>query len=205
VVTEAIGRAERLLLAGEAERALATLKSAWLQRRDMRLISVAQRALAQAPSTFAHLATTAAAQFATLEQQIAARHWSAARSTYEHTLSDLGIAASAVPIGGWEQIDARIKAGLAQEAEAETAHVEAATALAQGHPNAAVELLKRFLVTELPRHVALPLILVREQAMVALLTRGEGSPEALASVRAQRMALEQVTSGEEARSTEHTA
>jgi pilus assembly protein CpaF len=40
VVAEAIGRAERLLLAGEAERALATLKSAWIQRRDMRLISV---------------------------------------------------------------------------------------------------------------------------------------------------------------------
>ena len=90
------------------------------------------------------------------------------------------------------------------EAEAEAAHIEAATALAQGHPNAAVELLKRFAITELPRHVALPLILVREQAMTALLARGEGSHDALASVRAQRMALEQITSAEEARSMEHT-
>ena len=53
---------------------------------------------------------------------------------------------------------------------------EAATALAQGHPNVAVELLKRFPVTELPRHVALPLILVRERAMIALLARGGGAP-----------------------------
>jgi pilus assembly protein CpaF len=204
VVAEAIGRAERLLLAGEAERALATLKSAWIQRRDMRLISVAQRALAQAPSTFAAMTNSAAAQCAALEHQIAARQWRMARSVYDQLLSDLGIAASAAPIGGWEQIDARIKAGLAQEAEAEAAQNEAATALAQGHPNAAVELLKRFRVTELPRHVALPLILVREQAMTALLTRGEGSHDALASVRAQRMALEQVTSVDEAGSMEHT-
>ena len=205
MVTEAISRAERLLLAGEAERALATLRSAWIQRRDMRLISVAQRALAQAPSTFAAMTDTAALQYAALEHQIEAKRWRVARGTYDQLLSDLGIAASAVPLGGWEQLDARIKAGLAQEAEAEAAQSEAATALAQGHPNAAVELLKRFAITELPRHVALPLILVREQAMTALLTRGEGSHDALASVRAQRIALEHVTSTDEAASTEQTA
>ena len=205
VVAEAISRAERLLLAGEAERALATLKSAWVQRRDMRLISVAQRALAQAPSTFAALPRSAAAQYAALDQpDRSTSAGSAARSAYEQLLSDLGIAASAVPVGGWEQLDARIKAGLAQEAEAEAAQHEAATALAQGHPNVAVELLKRFAITELPRHVALPLILVREQAMTALLARGEGSHDALASVRAQRIALEQVASADEAESTEHT-
>jgi hypothetical protein len=157
---------------------------------------VAQRALAQTPSKITLLAPHTTAQFATLEHQIAARHWSAARTTYDDILSDLGNAAAAIPTGGWEQIEAQIKAGLAQEAEAAAAQIEAATALAQGHPNAAVELLKRFLVTELPRHVALPLILVREQAMVALLARGEGSPEALASVRAQRVALEQAASSD---------
>src|SRR6266511_3097210 len=49
VVADAIARAEGLLLAGEADRALATLKSAWVQRHDLRLISLAQRAIAQSP------------------------------------------------------------------------------------------------------------------------------------------------------------
>jgi hypothetical protein len=46
-------------------------------------------------------------------------------------------------------------------------------------------------VTELPGHIALPLIRVRERAMEALGARGEGSQEALRTVRAQRTALEQ--------------
>jgi hypothetical protein len=157
----------------------------------MRLISVAQRALAQAPGKFAEITSAATTQFKELERLMAAKRWSVARSAYEQLLADLGIAAAAVPTGGWEQVDARIRAGLAQEAEAEEARMEAETALAQSHPNAAVDLLKRFTVTDMPRHVALPLIRVREQAMEALIARGEGSHEALFSVRAQRMALEQ--------------
>jgi pilus assembly protein CpaF len=191
VVAEAMSRAERLLLAGESERALATLRSAWVQRRDMRLISGAQRALAQSPTKFASLATEATAQYTVLQHYVQNKQWRAARTGYEQLLSDLGIAAAAVPTGGWEQLDMRIKTGLAQEAEAEEVRMEADTALAQGHPNAAVDLLKRFTAADLPRHVALPLIAVRERAMEALLSRGDGSLEALATVRAQRVALEQ--------------
>ncbi len=190
-VAEASSRAERLLLAGEAERALATLRSAWVQRRDMRLISLAQRAIAQSPGTFAAVAAAAEAQYESLHQEVQHKRWRAARSAYERLLSDLGHAAAAVPAGGWEQLDARIRTGLAQEAEAEGARSEAETALAQGHPNVAVDMLKRFALSDLPRHVALPLIRVRERAMAALLARGEGSQEALLTVRTQRLALEQ--------------
>ncbi len=94
-------------------------------------------------------------------------------------------------MGGWEQIEARIRAGLAQEAQAEAARIEAETALSQGHPNAAIDILKPFIITELPRQIALPLLRVRERAMEALRARGEGSEEALRTVRAQRPALEQ--------------
>lgn len=191
VVAEAMGRAERLLLASEAERALATLKSAWAQRRDMRLITIAQRSIAQAPARFNSMLQEAEALFAGLDQLMAAKRWPDARAAYESLLDDLGRAAAAAPTGGWESVDARIRAGLTQEAEAEEARLEATTALRQGHPNAAVEILKRFVISELPRHVALPLIRVREQAMDALLARGEGSHEALSSVRAQRIAMEQ--------------
>jgi hypothetical protein len=200
VVAEAMGRAERLLLASEAERALATLRSAWAQRRDMRLISLAQRAIAQTPGRFTAITEAAARQFTELERLMALKHWGEARSAYDTLLADLGSAAAAIPTGGWEQLDARIRAGLTQEAEAEEGRIEAETALAQGHPNAAVDILKRFAVGELPRRVALPLIRVREQAMAALHTRGEGSAEALQTVRAQRIALEDAATqaGEEA-------
>ncbi len=190
VVAEAISRAERLLLAGESERALATLKSAWVQRRDMRLITVAQRAIAQAPSKFAQVAAEAAVAYTVLQQLMQTKQWGASRTALDQLLADLGQAAAAVPTGGWEQVDERIRVGLAQEAEAEEARIEAETALAQGHPNAVVDILKRFSVTDLPRHVALPLIMVREQAMAALLARGEGSEEALHTVRTQRMAIQ---------------
>src|SRR6266545_4486890 len=185
VVAEAISRAERLLLAGESERALATLKSAWVQRRDMRLITVAQRAIAQAPSKFAQVAAEAAVAYTVLQQLMQTKQWGASRTALDQLLADLGQAAAAVPTGGWEQVDERIRVGLAQEAR-----IEAETALAQGHPNAVVDILKRFSVTDLPRHVALPLIMVREQAMAALLARGEGSEEALHTVRTQRMAIQ---------------
>jgi pilus assembly protein CpaF len=191
VVAEAIGRAERLLLAGEAERALASLTSAWAQRRDMHLIAIAQRALAQMPANFAALNGAALAPSVDLERLMAARRWGAARTVYEYLLADLGAAAAAVPMGGWEQVEARIRAGLAQEAEAEAARGEAEVALQHGDPNAAVDILKRFTVTELPRQIALPLIRLREQAMETLSVRGEGSPEALRTVRTQRLALEQ--------------
>lgn len=119
-----------------------------------------------------------------------AREWAQARTSYEQLLEELGIAAAAMPSGGWEPIDERIKQGLAQEQDAEAATIEARTALAQGHPNAAVEMLRRFVVADLPAQVALPLLKVREAAMERLLADGEGSAAALETVRQQRIALE---------------
>jgi hypothetical protein len=191
VIGEAISRAERLLLANEAERALATLRSAWVERRDTRLISVAQRALAQSPAAFQALSATAAVQVSELEQLMAARHWGPARAAYDQLLSDLGTAAAVAPIDGWEAIGSRISAGLALEAEAAVACEEAGRAVADRQPQTALELLKRFHVAELPTSLARSLLRAREQAMAALLERGEGSDEALRTVRAQRLALEQ--------------
>jgi hypothetical protein len=195
-IAQAMSRAEQLLLAGEAERALATLKGAWVQRRDMRLISLAQRALAQSPTKFENLTAAADSQRTHVDAQIAARRWCAAHSAMEHLLADLGMAAAAAPIGGWEAVEEQINTGLAQEAEAEAAQIEAQAMVERGQPQAAIDLLKRFSATELPRHVAVPLITVRERALAALLTCGEGSADALATVRAQRMALEQAQADE---------
>ena len=186
-VADALVRAERLLAAGQAERALAALTTAWPERRDVRLLALAQRALSQAPE----LKTDAATQVAKLEHQLKEKHWQAARTIYEQILSNLVVAAAAAPAGGWEPIHERITAGLAREAEAERAQVEANAALAQGQPGAALAILKGVPIGELASERALTLTRLREQALEALFARGEGSAEALSSVRAQRVAYEQ--------------
>lgn len=161
------------------------------QRDPLAFSRVAREALGQAPDRFTAMVADAATQYAGLEQHVQAMRWAAAREAYTTLIADLGRAAAAVPPGGWEALDARIAAGLRLEDDATATCADAATALRQGHPQLAVELLTRFTVAELPRQIALPLIRVREQALQALRDRGEGSVEALATVRAQRQALEQ--------------
>ena len=63
-------------------------------------------------------------------------------------------------------------------------------ALAQGQPGAALAILKGVPTAELAPEPALILTRLREQALEALFARGEGSAEALSSVRAQRVAYE---------------
>lgn len=197
VVSNATQRASRHLLANEAARAMATLRSAWLQRRDGRLITAAQQALAQLPAGFAEERAQAASGQAELLRLVERKRWRAARQQYEGLMGDLALAASAAPTGGWDVVEAEIRAGLAQEGDAEEARIEAETALAQRQPRAAIDVLARFTAADLPLAVALPLIRVREAAMEQLLTLGQGSEAAASSVRAQRQALEQALVAEQ--------
>ena len=186
-IANAITHAERLLQAGAGERALAALATAWAERRDARLLALAQRALAQLPERTAN----ATSQMTMLEHYLADNNWRAARTMYEQLQADLALAAALAPAGGWEPIYERITASLAREAEAERAQAEATAALAQNQPGAALAILKAVPIGELAPERALALVRLREQALAALFARGEGSTEALASVRAQRLALEQ--------------
>jgi pilus assembly protein CpaF len=197
VVADAIGRANMHILASEAERAMATLRGAWMQRRDGRLITSAQQALALLPGGFAEERAHGAELRAEVERLIKVRRWKSARQRYDELLAELTMAAAAAPTGGWEAIEQAIRAGQARELDAEEARIEAETAIRQGQPRVAVDILGRFSSTELPVAVALPLIRVREQAMERLIQLGQGSAEALSTVRAQRMALEQALLNEQ--------
>jgi Flp pilus assembly CpaF family ATPase len=196
VVADATLRAGRHLMAGEAERALATLRAAWVQRRDIRLVMSAQQALAQTPGSFVSERATALALRAEIEQLTRTRRWKPARQAYESMLADLALAAAAAPTGGWDQVEEVIRAGLAQDADAEEARLEAETAIRQGQPRVAVDILSRFTISDLPVATALPLIRVREAAMDRLFAQGQGSDAALRTVRAQRAALEQALAAE---------
>lgn len=196
VVADATAQAARHLLAGEAERALAILRAAWLQRRDARLITSVQQALAQAPGSFAQERADAATIRGDVERLLHARRWAAARRSYDTLLADLALVAAAAPTGGWSAVEEALRAGLAQDADAEEARVEAETAIRQGQPRVAVDVLSRFAISDLPVTTALPLIRVREVAMDLLLAQGQGSEAALTTVRAQRAALEQALAAE---------
>ncbi|MBO9364033.1 MAG: Flp pilus assembly complex ATPase component TadA [Roseiflexus sp.] len=189
-VADAISRAQTHTLAGEPERALATLRNAWLQRRDPRLIGAAQDALNQAPGMFASLIQQADAESAALQRLMASNRWRDARLAFDAIMTDLALAAHAAPPGGWEAVEALIRQGIAAELAAEEARIEAERALDQGQARLAVDMLARFTPSDLPLSIALPLIRVREQAMEQLVKAGQGSAAALATVRAQRRALE---------------
>jgi len=189
-VADAISRAQTHTLAGEPERALATLRTAWLQRRDPRLIGAAQDALNQAPGMFAGLIQQADAESAALQRLMASNRWRDARLAFDAIMTDLALAAHAAPPGGWEAVEALIRQGIAAELAAEEARIEAERALDQGQARLAVDMLVRFTPSDLPLSIALPLIRVREQAMEQLVKAGQGSAAALATVRAQRGALE---------------
>jgi len=189
-VADAISRAQTHTLAGEPERALATLRTAWLQRRDPRLIGAAQDALNQAPGMFASLIQQADTESAALQRLMASNRWRDARLAFDAIMTDLALAAHAAPPGGWEAVEALIRQGIAAELAAEEARIEAERALDQGQARLAVDMLARFTPSDLPLSIALPLIRVREQAMEQLVKAGQGSAAALATVRAQRGALE---------------
>lgn len=190
-VADALARAEQLLQAGAGERALAALAGAWAERRDARLLALAQRALAQAPDVLAGLTETGKHKIEALERLVERRNWRVAQSLYHELQADLALAAATAPAGGWEPIHERITAGLARDAEAERAQSEATAALGQNQPSIALAFLKTVPIGELAPERALTLTRLREQALAALFVRGEGSAEALSSVRAQRVAYEQ--------------
>ncbi len=189
-VADAIARAHTHTLAGAPERALAALRSAWVQRHDPRLIGAAQDVLSQAPGIFAGAIEQATAEGTALQRLIKANRWRDARLALDAIMSDLVIAAHATPPGGWETVETHIRQGIAAETAAEEARIEAERALEQGHPRLAVDMLARFALSNLPVTIALPLIRVRERAMEQLVQAGQGSDATLATVRAQRQALE---------------
>jgi pilus assembly protein CpaF len=191
LVEDALSRADRLLLQGEWSRALATLTGAWEQRRDHRLLNAAQRALSIDAAQLAQEQQAAHIYVDRMQQLIDARRWPKAQAAYNELTINLQHAAAAAPVGGWEGIEATIRDGLRLHKEAERACAEADTALRQGHPHVAIEVLRPFVALELALEQALQLVSMRERAHSDLLERGEGAPHMLESVRAQRRSLQE--------------
>lgn len=201
IVQDALTRAEHLLQRSEVERALATLRAAWLHRHDDRLLNMAQLTLGQDQACFAALMADGEAQGATLRQLIADRRWTDAHVLWTQICADLAHAAIAAPVGGWHTIDTEIREGLALNTAVTAACSEAELALQSREARAAMDVLKPFVDADLPADTALTIVRLREQAMRVLLDSGQGSATSLETIIARREALEREVA--QASSTRH--
>ncbi|HMO56341.1 MAG TPA: ATPase, T2SS/T4P/T4SS family [Roseiflexaceae bacterium] len=189
-VATALQRAEQLLAAGDAERALATLQRAWQHRRDPQLRAAAVRTLSQTPRPIAGLQTMSAAACARLELLADTRCWRAAAQLQAEYARDLALVAAAG--AEWDPLEYRIHQGVSAEEQAEQAAAAAATALACHEPYEAVLALNRCRSTSdlVAPATELRLLQLREAALIELERRGEGAPGALDALQARRSALE---------------
>jgi pilus assembly protein CpaF len=188
----AVRRAEELLVAGEADRALVTVGEAWRTRQDPALLGLAQRALERAPDRYDALRAEAQLRYAALEDLIERREWVAARASHDEIYARVALAAACAPSEGWSLVDERIAEGLAAEGAAADVCAEVERALTHDEPRVALELVNRTRSTE---HLLSPLTVaellrLRENALARLERRGDGGANAATVVRERRLALE---------------
>lgn len=189
-IAEALQRAEQHLRAGAGLRAVATMADTWHERRDPRLLDLAQQALALEPESFGAQLAEAEQLRASLQVAIVERRWPDARRELARLGGELAFAAAAAPVEGWAQAAATIEAGLAQHAAARRACDAAELALGAGRPRDAQARVTGIAVELLPSDLARRVLAVREHALAELVGAGEGSSRALEAVRAQLSALE---------------
>ena len=189
-VAEALQRAEQHLRAGAGLRAMATMADTWRERRDPRLLDLAQQALALEPAAFEEQHARAERLRKSLDASIATRRWVDARRELTLLGDELALAAAVAPGEGWEKAGAAIEAGLAQHAAARRACDAAELALGAGRPRDAQSHVTGLQVELLPSELARRVLQIREHALAELVGAGEGSLRALEAVRAQMSALE---------------
>ncbi len=186
-----LAQAERLLAAGESERALSTLRSIWAIQPDRRALDLAQRLIDQQPSRFHQLHVDAHSQRDLLAAMIVERRWADAQALYNAQVADISGSAAAALVDGWNELATRLRAGAAQEEQAVRLRTAAITALRQNQPRTALDLLNPLTTYEsiLSPDLTRDILDVREAALTELLARGEASPAALRLVRERRQAL----------------
>jgi pilus assembly protein CpaF len=192
VVRSAMQRAEQLLAAGEAERALVMLGDAWRVRHDSTLLDLARRAIERTPERFDAVRMQAAHASAILDELLEQRRWNAAGHQLNDIMASVALAAAAAPLAGWAAVEERIRIGRTAEAMASRIGDDAHRALERGDPRDALELLARTRPTEhlLASEVVATLLQLRETALGALHASGAGEAHAVRVVRERRLALE---------------
>ena len=191
--TEAIARAATATLAGDNGQALAILRRAWRDRHDERLVAAARHAIELDADQALALAEMSRSVEAEVGAALVARRWPDARAAHATVLADVALVAAHAPVGGWEALDAAIKAGEARDQQALANIAAARLALTQGRARDAADLLAYTDPRRLSTAVARDTLTTRRTALSALRDAGELGAEALAPVEAELEALEGAT------------
>lgn len=187
-VEQALTRADRLIRDGQPERALAVLRGAWANRHDMRLLTLARKALGNDHAALAR-AEHVRTRYHIIEELASALRWEDARIAYDDLLSDLKYAAAWAPSSGWDELGLRIDAGIGYERAAQQAITTAEVSLGANEPASALARVREYDLAHLTLGSQHAMLAIRERALHILVERGEGSAQALESIRRQRTAL----------------
>ncbi len=183
-VEDALTRASQAVAGGQVELALATLRRAWADRRDHKLVGAAARALEVEPERMAAAAAQSLAAAEAIEAQLAQRLWGAAQARLDEIQRDLVLVAAISPAGRWEALGATIAAGLEADREVFARATRARQALEHGtHAREVIEILGADETNRISPEAALAALAVRRDAMTRLVAAGEASQLALDAVQ----------------------
>jgi Flp pilus assembly CpaF family ATPase len=182
-VDDALTRAGQSIAGGNVDLALATLRRAWAERHDHKLINATARALEVRPERMAAAAAQSLAIAEAIEALLERRAWGEARARLDDVLSDLVLVAAISPAGRWEILGDAVTAGMDRDRDIFVRAGRAQLALEHGtHAREVIDLLGADETNRVSPEAARAALMVRRDAMTQLVAAGEASQLALDAI-----------------------
>ncbi|MEI8167835.1 MAG: ATPase, T2SS/T4P/T4SS family, partial [Chloroflexales bacterium] len=184
-VEDALVRAQQAVQSGQIELALATLRRAWVERHDPRLVTAAAYALETDSERMAAAAAASDAVGVEIDALLRRRQWGEARLRLEQAQADLVLTAATFPAGRWEALRAVVDQGQEADREVLERAGRARRALDSGTDSYEVlVLLGREHGDRISSEAARFAVTVRRDALRVLVDRGEVEPRLLDAAEA---------------------
>lgn len=198
-IEDALGIAAQAVSAGQLDIAISTLRRAWAERRDVRLIQAAARALEQVPGRMEMEVEITSELAEKIERLLRRRRWTEAESLWDEAQTDLVRVATLVPAGRWEAMADIILTGKQYDRDLFERVRRARTALEQGqHPQEVVALLGADTSERVSPEAALAAETVRRDAITLLVQRDEASTDALEMTLARLQLIQEMAEARDA-------
>lgn len=196
LVSTALNRAEPLLSSGQPLRALEPLKDAWSQRRDGKLLQMAQRVLVLLPQLRQEVAAETQHAVAQIDRLCAQRRWNESATILDTVLNDVVRAAAFIPAGGWERYERQIEQANEARQHTRALITQAHQELEHGGARNIMSLLEHHDSTQLDDALLIALEDVRIAALELLVARGDAAVQALEAAQVRRSSIARTSSVE---------
>jgi len=188
-IEEALERAGQALRVGQADLALATVRRAWSDRRDERLVALAARCLEANKRAWDAAFADASQAADAITAALSRRDWPEARERLTQVMADLALVAAHTPAGGWGEVEIVLTAGLAADQVAFEATARARAAITSHDPQDALALLQCLDLSRISREATVTALTARRAALRQLADAGLGGDAPITLVDAQLAAL----------------